>query len=154
LAMLAAGVPTATSPRLSKDFHPDRISLAGGDLLHIHYVDWERPSFTALAAALIHGERHSLAGFDFASLLDRPLTFGKCIDHVIAELVLFTDSQRVVGSRSENEQRWRCADNTLLLTRPNGIVTTSFQTLLVHGPRRWLLGPYLFGSFIHFLRLA
>lgn len=152
LAMHLANVPSAPCPIMTKDFCRAEMSVLGGRYCHVHYVDWTDTGFTAMLDAVVHAEDRALCDDDVLEILGRRLEFGRGIGGFISTLTLL-ESGVIEGASHANEARWERSGPSLVLTRPDGLPTTIFRTILSYENRRWLTGPYLEEDIYHYLCL-
>ena len=152
-AMHITKVPAVENPVLTKDFMPGCLSIVGGPLYHIHYVDWEKLSFALHLEALIHVQRRPLDEETLPEALEQPLPFSRSLGSELTELTLLPGGE-IEGSFHANESRWRWEGGALWFLDEAGAPTTKFDTRLEHGRRAWMLGTHLADQTAHALRLA
>jgi hypothetical protein len=152
IAMHMIGIPGAVNPIANKDFEKTAMTLAGGRLAHIHYVNWRDDVFTDMLAAFVYGEIRPVNRESVDSVVGRGVEFGRCIGEPLRELHLVTDGT-IANPGHHHETSWHYADGCLFLKHRNGSVTSILNTLLLHRHRAWIFGPYMYGQTQHYLRI-
>lgn len=149
-AMHIAKVAVANNKYASKNFKPTELTIAGGGLHHIHYVNWSNTHFVELLDAMLHGKTQGIDPDVFKMHIGRPMDFGRIPGSPFTRLTLLHDGS-IDGGADENEMCWRYDTSLLMFTKPNGLVTTIFNRVMNHLGKTWLVGPHLYGSRTHYL---
>ena len=148
-----AGVPVAVTQGTSHGFDRGELSIAGGNLQHIHYVDWEESSFRKLLWAFEYGVRTVVPPEHLDALCGGSFQFGRGVGEPLAVLTLREDG-RLTGTSHSNEARWRATADALHFENDLGQPTTVFDTLLTGRHGRWLIGPSIVTPQHHYLNIS
>lgn len=131
LAMHICNLPSAPCPAMTKECCQAEMSIAGGWLFHIHYVNWTDTSFTTMLTAIVEGETRPISQEDVPRFVGPTLEFGRSVGCVVGHLILL-DSGAIEGAGHPNETYWRLLNESLVFTMPNGVPTTLFTTVVTH----------------------
>lgn len=152
ISMLIIGVPVARNPCSSKHFERSRLSLTGGNLAHIHYVDWQDKNFVQCMHALTHGQKHTLTFQHVQAIIDQPLEFGRCIGQKLAVIHL-RNSGVIEGGNSGYECLWKYVESCLLIVGDDHRVSTIFDSIVQQGQETWLIGSFVHEGTKNYLRI-
>lgn len=125
IAAHISGVLVVPNPKSHSQFYPDRFSLFGGDLHHIHYVPWKDAEICATLSALTSDFQEDLKSECIEKLFDRPLCYHRGF-RAVALLTLRPDGT-IIGGENESVVRWDFSSSTLYLLSNSEQVIASFN---------------------------
>lgn len=152
-AMHLSNSPTAACPVMTKDFNRNDMAIYGGNLSHIHYVDWDNVPFTGMLTALVHGHRRKLVEEDIEKIVGKTMNFGRGIGFHITTLVLLP-SGAIRGGSNANETYWARDLGNISFSRPDGFLTSIFTSVIEFENAEWYYGPHLETDVMHYLTLC
>jgi hypothetical protein len=151
LASHIAGISPTVINFISKDNLHDRLSSFGGDICHIHYVNWNNDLMVCMLEANQFGSIRKITFNDVKILKNRQIFFGKGAGAILNTLALKSDGT-IGGKHHDNESLWEF-DKVLIIKDKNGVPTSRFDSVL-SGPGGFvfIMGLFLGGGMIgHFI---
>ena len=153
LAAHIAGVGPTEIDYISKDPLYGRLPSFGGDVYHVHYINWNDELLVQVLEAWQFGVSRDVSLTDVETLKGRTVHFGRGAGAVVNTFT-FEAEGIISGEHHDNESLW-VFENALVIKHKNGTAMSRLDRLFeLSDGRLFFTGPFLGGGKVnHFITL-